>query len=77
MRRRVVARDLAQLVMRTLAISPDLRPQSMEAMAQELGRLSGVPPTEQALVETDRVPRKKTPYVAAGVVSLAVVYVVP
>jgi Flp pilus assembly protein TadD len=42
-------------------------------MSQELGRLSGVPPMEQALVETDRVPRKKTPYVAAGVVAAAAV----
>jgi serine/threonine protein kinase len=66
-----VPRDLGQLVMRTLAISPDLRPQSMESMAQELGRLSGVPPMEQALVETDRVPRKKTPYIAAGVLAAA------
>ena len=67
-----VPRDLEILVMRTLAISPDLRPQSMEAMAQELGRLSGAAPSaEQPLVTTDRVPRKKTPYVAAGLLAAA------
>jgi len=38
-----VPRDLESLVMRTLAISPDLRPQSMLAMSQELGRLTSGP----------------------------------
>ncbi len=33
--------------MRTLAISPELRPQSMEAMAQELGKLSGATPAQE------------------------------
>ncbi|HEY2744131.1 MAG TPA: serine/threonine-protein kinase, partial [Polyangia bacterium] len=69
-----VPRDLESLVMRTLAISPELRPQSMEAMAQELGKLSGAAPSqEQPLTITDRVPRKKTPYVAAGLVAAALV----
>jgi serine/threonine protein kinase len=56
--------DLARLVQRCLATSPDERPQSMEALATELGRLSGpapkrsLPPTG-----TDRVPRKSVwPY---------------
>jgi serine/threonine protein kinase len=63
-----VPRDLERLVMRTLAISPDLRPQSMEAMARELGHLSGAAPTlEQPTVLTDRVPRKNTPYMVAAV----------
>ena len=53
--------------MRTLAISPELRPQSMLSMSQELGKLSGATPTEeQPIAITDRVPRNKTPYVAAG-----------
>ncbi len=69
-----VPRDLESLVMRTLAISPELRPQSMEAMAQELGKLSGAAPSqEQPLTITDRVPRRKTPYVAAGIVAAAIV----
>jgi len=69
-----VPRDLESLIMRTLAISPDLRPQSMEAMAQELGKLSGAAPAqEQPLVFTDRVPRNKTPYVAAGLVAMVAV----
>ncbi|HEX8953942.1 MAG TPA: serine/threonine-protein kinase, partial [Polyangia bacterium] len=69
-----VPRDLEALVMRTLAISPELRPQSMEAMAQELGKLTGATPTqEQPLVVTDRVPRNKTPYVAAGLLAAAAV----
>ena len=69
-----VPRDLESLVMRTLAISPDLRPQSMQAMATELGKLSGATPTqEQPLVVTDRVPRNKTPYVAAGLLAAAAV----
>jgi hypothetical protein len=43
-------------------------------MAQELGRLSGpVPASEQPLTVTDRVPRKKTPYIAAGAVAAAAV----
>jgi len=69
-----VPRDLESLVMRTLAISPELRPQSMLSMSQELGKLSGATPTqEQPLVVTDRVPRNKTPYVAAGLLAAAVV----
>jgi len=69
-----VPRDLESLVMRTLAISPELRPQSMLSMSQELGKLSGATPTqEQPLVITDRVPRNKTPYVAAGLLATAVV----
>jgi hypothetical protein len=69
-----VPRDLESLVMRTLAISPELRPQSMLSMSQELGKLSGATPTqEQPLVVTDRVPRNKTPYVAAGIVAAAIV----
>ncbi|HEX6838688.1 MAG TPA: protein kinase, partial [Polyangia bacterium] len=69
-----VPRDLESLVMRTLAISPELRPQSMQAMATELGKLSGATPTqEQPLVVTDRVPRNKTPYVAAGILAAAAV----
>jgi hypothetical protein len=69
-----VPRDLESLIMRTLAISPELRPQSMLSMSQELGKLSGATPTqEQPLVVTDRVPRKKTPYVAAGLLATAAV----
>jgi serine/threonine protein kinase len=66
-----VPRDLESLVMRTLAISPDLRPQSMLAMSQELGRLTSAPAPseEQPIIVTDRVPRKKTPYVAAGLLA--------
>ncbi|HEY1585633.1 MAG TPA: protein kinase [Polyangia bacterium] len=69
-----VPRDLESLVMRTLAISPELRPQSMLSMSQELGKLSGATPTEeQPIAITDRVPRNKTPYVAAAVVASAAV----
>ena len=60
--------------MRTLAISPELRPQSMLSMSQELGKLSGATPTqEQPIAITDRVPRNKTPYVAAGIAAAAIV----
>jgi serine/threonine protein kinase len=63
-----IPRDLERLIMRTLAISPDLRPQSMEGMARELSQLGGAAPTmEQPLALTDRVPRKNTPVVAAAV----------
>ncbi len=63
-----VPRDLQHLVMRTLAISPDLRPQSMEAMAQELTKLVGPAPSlSQPFLASERVPRKKTPYVAAAI----------
>ncbi|MDB4966309.1 MAG: serine/threonine protein kinase with repeat, partial [Myxococcales bacterium] len=69
-----VPRDLERLIMRTLAISPDLRPQSMESMAQELGQLTGAAPSlELPVSTTDRVPRRKTPYVFAGVVAAAIV----
>jgi serine/threonine protein kinase len=69
-----VPRDLERLVMRTLAISPDLRPQSMESMAQELGRLTGaIPSQEMPALVTDRVPRSRTPYVFGGVVAAAIV----
>src|SRR5205823_10888141 len=69
-----VPRDLERLIMRTLAISPELRPQSMELMGQELARLSGAAPSlELPAVVTDRVPRRKTPYVFAGVVAAAIV----
>ena len=69
-----VPRDLESLVMRTLAISPELRPQSMLSMSQELGKLSGATPTEeQPIAITDRVPRNKTPYVAAGLAAAAIV----
>jgi anaphase-promoting complex subunit 3 len=72
-----VPRDLESLVMRTLAISPELRPQSMLSMSQELGKLTSAPAApadEQPVVVTDRVPRKKTPYVAAGLLAAAVVF---
>ncbi len=36
-----VPRELARLTMRALALSPDERPQSMDKLAEELGRLSG------------------------------------
>jgi serine/threonine protein kinase len=63
-----VPRDLERLVMRTLAIAPDLRPQSMELMARELSQLSSAVPTrEQPPAVTDRVPRKNTPWVTAAV----------
>ncbi|HWE26611.1 MAG TPA: serine/threonine-protein kinase, partial [Polyangia bacterium] len=63
-----VPRDLQHLVMRTLAISPDLRPQSMEAMAHELTKLVGPAPSlSQPFLASERVPRKKTPYVAAAI----------
>ncbi|MGZ3425420.1 MAG: protein kinase domain-containing protein [Polyangia bacterium] len=69
-----VPRDLESLIMRTLAISPELRPQSMLSMSQELGRLTAAAPSEeQPIIVTDRVPRKKTPYVAAGLVAAAAV----
>jgi serine/threonine protein kinase len=68
-----VPRDLERLIMRTLAIAPDLRPPSMEAMAQELGKLGAAPTQEQAIVVTDRVPRSRTPYVAAGIVAAGIV----
>src|SRR5262249_22594917 len=62
-----VPRDLEQLVMRTLAISPDLRPQSMEAMGRELGMLAGAAPTrEQPVLLTDRVPRSNARWIVAG-----------
>jgi serine/threonine protein kinase len=68
-----VPRDLERLIMRTLAIAPDLRPPSMDAMAQELGKLGAAPTQEQAIVITDRVPRSRTPYVAAGIVAAGIV----
>src|SRR5262249_6085281 len=61
-----VPKDLERLVMRTLAIAPDLRPPSMEAMARELGLLADAAPSvEQPPLLTDRVPRSNAPYVAA------------
>jgi serine/threonine protein kinase len=50
--------ELARLVVRCLATAPDERPQSMDALATDLGRLSGtVPQKSQPPQRTDRVSR--------------------
>jgi serine/threonine protein kinase len=63
-----VPAELERVVMRCLAMSPDERPQSMDALAQDLGRLSGPAPrtvTQPQL--TDRVPRNSLlPYFAVS-----------
>jgi serine/threonine protein kinase/Flp pilus assembly protein TadD len=72
-----VPKDLERLIMRTLAISPELRPQSMVSMADELARLGGIVsatniPAVAPTSATDRLPRTRAPYVA-GAVALAVI----
>jgi serine/threonine protein kinase len=71
-------RELERLIMRTLAVSPELRPQSMEAMASELGRLGGIQsasniPAITPPLTTDRLPRTRAPLVAAGIALVALV----
>jgi serine/threonine protein kinase len=60
-----VPRELERLVMRTLAMNPADRPQSMEALAAALGALSG----PAARVRAPR--RRRAPFVAAGAVAAA------
>jgi len=64
-------RELERLVMRMLAQDPAARPQSMEELAVELSRMGGgasepAIPALTANVPTDRVPRKRTPWVVGG-----------
>jgi hypothetical protein len=65
--------DLARLVHRCLASAPDDRPQSMEALATDLGRLSGpAPRRSQPPSGTDRVPRTSLlPYTLVAVAGAA------
>jgi hypothetical protein len=65
--------DLARLVHRCLASAPDDRPQSMEALATDLGRLSGPAPRRSHPPSgTDRVPRNSMlPYALVAVAGAA------
>jgi hypothetical protein len=65
--------DLGRLVHRCLASAPDDRPQSMEALATDLGRLSGpAPRRSQPPSGTDRVPRSSLlPYTLVAVAGAA------
>ncbi len=81
--------DLEQLVMRMIAMQPDERPASMDVLAQELGRLQGSPSAVLAPIQsltgsstplsssptqlTDKVPRRRTPWVLAGFVAASLV----
>jgi serine/threonine protein kinase len=67
-----VPAELARLVVRCLSNSPDERPQSMEALASDLGRLTGPAPRKSVPISismTDRVPRNTIlPYILVAVV---------
>jgi serine/threonine protein kinase len=62
--------DLERLVMRMLATDPALRPQSMDALAQELGRLGGPVPSsvsQPVTMRTAGAARRR--YLVAGLAS--------
>jgi eukaryotic-like serine/threonine-protein kinase len=76
--------ELEQLVMRMIAMQPDQRPASMDVLAQELGRMAGLPAVSAPQMQvaairtaptqlTDKVPRKRTPWVIAGFVAASLV----
>jgi serine/threonine-protein kinase len=83
-----VSRELERLVMRTLAVSPAARPQSMDILLGEIDELTGTarasrsqrtrvsqpgPTIEQAAIGTDRLPRQRGRYVLAGMAAASLV----
>ncbi|HZS40157.1 MAG TPA: protein kinase [Polyangia bacterium] len=58
--------ELERLVLRALAMDPALRPQSMDALAQELGRLGGPAPSSVSVPIVVESPRARRRYVVAG-----------
>jgi serine/threonine-protein kinase len=62
-------RDLERLVMRALAVAPEQRPQSMEVLAQELGRMSGSPRRSYPVMPKARAPRRGVSYFRVGLLA--------